>query len=283
MKSSVEPKSARGTDATALLEKVMPVPHAETEISEGMVLRIERSSIHDGDGFRTVVFLKGCPLRCQWCSTPESMSPAVEHVGTQTYGTVMSVEEVMTEVRKDGIFFFHSGGGMTLSGGEPLAQAGFAAALLRQSQYEAINTAIETGLAVPFRQVEKVIPYLDAVYADLKHIDEDKHRYYCGMDNAIVLDNLRRLDGMAKGIKLVVRMPLVPGINDDNETLHRTGTFLATLDNLHSAQILPYHRLGIDTYRKLGREYLLQAVVTPDPAHVEAAREILRNHVSTVC
>ena len=98
---------------------------------QGMVLRIERSSIHDGDGFRTVVFLKGCPLRCQWCSTPESQSFEVENTESGSYGTLMTVDEVMRELRKDSLFFFISGGGVTLSGGEMLAQPEFSAALLK--------------------------------------------------------------------------------------------------------------------------------------------------------
>ena len=98
---------------------------------QGMVLRIERSSIHDGDGFRTVVFLKGCPLRCQWCSTPESQSFGVEKTADNVYGTLMTVEDVMKEIRKDSLFFFLSTGGVTLSGGEVLAQPEFALALHR--------------------------------------------------------------------------------------------------------------------------------------------------------
>ncbi|MCC8165375.1 MAG: radical SAM protein, partial [Planctomycetes bacterium] len=130
-------------------------------VIRGMVLRLERSSIHDGDGLRTVVFLKGCPLRCQWCSTPESMSSAIETAGDNTYGTVMTVDQVMAEVRKDVIFYFHSGGGMTLSGGEPLVQPDFSAELLARAQREGINTAMETSLAVPYKLVERVLPNLN--------------------------------------------------------------------------------------------------------------------------
>lgn len=274
MRSSAEPKSALGIDAVSAT--------AEIGKNQGMVLRIERSSVHDGDGFRTVVFLKGCPLRCQWCSTPESLSAAVERTATNTYGTVMTVEQVMAEVRKDSIFFFHSGGGLTLSGGEPLAQADFAAHLLRSAQYEGINTVIETSLAVPFAQVEKALPYLDTMYADLKHIDPEKHRIYCGMDNAGILNNMRQIDANADGIKFIVRMPLVPGVNDDAETLHRAGVFLASLKNLKGVQLLPYHRLGTDTYRKLGRPYLLESVMPQTQAEMEACREIVRSHIGNV-
>ena len=117
------------------------------EQTKGMVLRIERSSIHDGDGMRTVVFLKGCPLRCQWCSTPESQAFQVETTvdGSKSYGTEMTVTDVMKEVRKDTAFYFISGGGMTLSGGELLAQPDFSLALLKAASMEGISTAVETS------------------------------------------------------------------------------------------------------------------------------------------
>lgn len=117
---------------------------------KGMVLRIERSSIHDGEGLRTVVFLKGCPLRCQWCSTPESQSFQIEQTETNTYGTLMTVAEVMREIRKDSLFYFISAGGLTLSGGEILAQPEFTLALLKNARMECINTAVETSFFAPW-------------------------------------------------------------------------------------------------------------------------------------
>lgn len=266
---------------TTLEEAEFAMPSNQSKEKRGMILRLERSSIHDGDGFRTVVFFKGCPLRCLWCSTPESLSSAIEYADGKTYGTEMSVEQVMSEVRKDSIFYFHSGGGLTLSGGEPLAQADFAADLLRQACGEGINTAIETSLAVAFTQVEKVLPHLDTVYADLKHIDPEKHKRFCGMDNAHILDNMRRVDERAADFKFIIRVPLVPGINDDYDTLHGMGAFCADLKNLHCLQLLPYHRLGVDSYRKLGRNYPLASLQAPDEEHMEACREIIRSYVES--
>ena len=138
---------------------------------QGMVLRIERSSIHDGDGFRTVVFLKGCPLRCQWCSTPESQSFKIEETAENTYGTVMTVDDVMREVRKDSMFFFISGGGMTLSGGEILAQPEFSLALLKNARRECIDTAVETAFYGPWKNIAAMLPYINTVYADVKLFD----------------------------------------------------------------------------------------------------------------
>lgn len=138
----------------------------------GMVLRIERSSIHDGDGLRTVVFLKGCPLRCKWCSTPESQSFAQETtVGGTTYGTQMTVAEVMREVRKDSLFYFISAGGLTLSGGEILAQPEFALALLKNAKAECFNTAVETSFCAPWEKIQPLLPYINTAYVDLKIFD----------------------------------------------------------------------------------------------------------------
>jgi glycyl-radical enzyme activating protein family len=248
----------------------------------GMVLRIERSSIHDGDGLRTVVFLKGCPLSCSWCSTPESQSGLVERYENKTYGEVMTVDQLMAEIRKDSIFYFHSGGGLTISGGEPLVQADFAAKLLKQTLSEGINTAMETSMAAPFSQVEKVLPYLDTLYADLKHIDPEAHKRCCGMDIDGILDNIRRADGRLGGAKFIIRVPLIPGLNDDPDTLHGIGLFCAGLKNLHGVQLLPYHRLGMDTYRKMGRNYPLESTRPPSDQHMENCRGMVRGHVKNV-
>ncbi len=124
---------------------------------QGMVLRIERSSIHDGDGFRTVVFLKGCPLRCQWCSTPESQSFKAEETAENTYGTVMTVGDVMREVRKDSMFFFISGGGMTLSGGEIRRSRSFPWHFLRTRGGAAL-TRLETAFTAPGKTSPRCSP-----------------------------------------------------------------------------------------------------------------------------
>ena len=283
MKSSAEPKSPLGVDApipTMLDEETVLVsPDAQGIEKRGTVLRMERSSIHDGDGFRTVVFLKGCPLRCAWCSTPESQSAAIERIGDKTYGEGMSVEQLMAVVRKDSIFYFHSGGGLTISGGEPLVQADFCASLLRQAQYEGINTAMETSLWGPPGKVEKVLPYLDVLYADLKHIDPESHKKFCGTDIAPILDNMRLVDARAGDLRFIIRIPLVPGINDDPETLHAMGAFCGGLKNLHCVQLLPYHRLGVDTYRKMGLDYPLADVKSPSQEHMDTCRNIVGSHV----
>lgn len=254
----------------------------EKEETRGMVLRIERSSIHDGDGFRTVVFLKGCPLRCQWCSTPESQSFQNEHTADSTYGRVMTVEEVMKEVRKDTAFFFHSGGGVTLSGGEILAQPDFTLALLQASWRECINTAIETSFFAPWAVIRSILPYVNTAFVDIKIFNREQHKKYCGVDNQTILENLLQTNSLEKPFRLIVRVPIIPGINDTEEELEPIGRFCSELRYFHHVQLLPYHRLGTDTYKKLGRPYLLADVTPPSPERMLRCREIIHQYVKQV-
>ena len=249
---------------------------------QGMVLRIERSSIHDGDGFRTVVFLKGCPLRCQWCSTPESQSFGVEKTADNVYGTLMTVEDVMKEIRKDSLFFFLSTGGVTLSGGEVLAQPEFAVALLRNCKKECFNTAIETCFFGPWGHLEALLPYINTIYADLKLVNRERHKKYCGVDNELIMNNLLAADRAEGRFRMVIRTPIIPGINDSEEELNRIGAFCAGLKRLEYVQLLPYHKLGTETYKKLGRPYLREDVQSPTAEHMEHCRSIVRQCVPKV-
>lgn len=244
---------------------------------QGMVLRIERSSIHDGDGFRTVVFLKGCPLRCQWCSTPESQSGGVEKTDTYVYGQRMTVEAVMREIRKDALFFFISGGGMTLSGGELLAQPEFSEALLKNCCREGINTAIETSFFSPWRTVEPILQYVNTAYVDLKMVNSGAHRKYCGAGSQLILENLLNTGDCPGRFRLVARTPIIPGVNDSEEELRRIGKFCAGLKRLDHIQLLPYHKLGTATYEKLGRPYLLAGTPTPTEEHMARCRETVES------
>ena len=248
----------------------------------GMVLRIERSSVHDGDGYRTVVFLKGCPLRCEWCSTPESQSFDIEQTKNNVYGTEMTVEDVMREVRKDTLFYFHSGGGMTLSGGELLAQPDFSRFLLRQARREGINTAIETTLTGPWKKAEAVLAHVNTAFVDLKFSDQKLHQKYCHVKNDTIKKNLLKTNESKERFRLVIRIPVIPGVNDAEAELDAMGTFCAQLQKLAYVELLPYHKLGTATYEKLGRPYLLADVKTPSPAHMERCRAIIARHVSQV-
>ncbi len=279
----------------------------------GNILRIERASIHDGSGLRTVVFFKGCPLDCSWCSTPESkhfdyekgfaeelclacgrcieacsndaisLNQDYQAVVTdrslcdncfscadvcpshavKPYGKRMTVSAVMDEIKKDEIFFFHSGGGITLSGGEPLNQSSFAAALLEESKKLGINTTVESCLYGNFGSIEKLLPWLDTLYADIKQMDGAIHREWTGQDNQLILNNLVKIDRNDSSPSIIVRVPLVPGFNDSDENLLATLQFCKGLSNLKGLEILPYHRLGIETYRYLDLDYSQCADLVP--------------------
>ncbi len=249
---------------------------------KGMVLRVERSSVHDGDGMRTVVFLKGCPLRCQWCSTPESQSFDVERAGEKIYGSMMTVEEVMREIRKDSLFYFHSGGGMTISGGEVLSQPDFALALLKNSLHEGINTTIETCFHAPWEQIERLLPYINTAFIDLKLMDRERHQKYCGVSNDRILSNLLATNEVAGAFRIIIRIPIIPGVNDDEAELAAMGEFCSKLRHLAYVQLLPYHKLGTATYEKLGRPYALAGVEAPTLTHMAHCREIIGRSVKHV-
>ena len=238
---------------------------------KGTVLRIEKTSIHDGDGLRTVVFLKGCPLRCMWCSTPESQRAVIEH----GYGSVMTVAEVIKEISKDEIFYFHSGGGVTISGGEPLLQADFTAELLKESKRRGINTAIETSMFGDFGSIKKLLPYLDTLYADIKHIDSNAHKHFTGAGNETILENIKAAAECFGG-NIVIRIPLIPTVNMTAENAAGIAEFCRGLSKVHMIELLPYHRLGVETYRKLDLEYGFFDVEVPSAGDVEGFAEVVR-------
>ncbi|MDR1509468.1 MAG: glycyl-radical enzyme activating protein [Synergistaceae bacterium] len=254
----------------------------DAEEERGVVLRMERGSTHDGEGFRTVVFLKGCPLRCWWCSTPEGQSFEIENADEKVYGRVMTVGDVIKEVKKDTAFFFHSGGGVTLSGGEILSQPEFSLALLRASRANCINTAIETSFYAPWSVIRDIIPLVNTAFVDIKIFDQKKHEKLCGVDNTLIMDNLSRTNEVESALKLIVRIPLIPGVNDATDELAQIGKFCAGLKRLRGVQLLPYHRLGVDTYRKLGRPYPLSDIQPPEPEYMSRCREIIRLYVKAV-
>ncbi len=251
---------------------------------QGTVLRFEKSSIYDGDGLRTVVFLKGCPLRCRWCSTPESHKREIQSTldGEIKYGMNLTVEEVMIEVRKDIPFYFHSGGGVTLSGGEILTQADFAYNILRRSCSEGINTCIETSFYGDWSKIEKILACTNTAFVDLKIMDSEKHKLYTGVSNDLILENIRKAGQGIPQLKLIIRRPLIPGVNDSKEELEALGQFLAELPGVDHLQLLPYHRLGTDTYRKLGLEYPLSETEVPDDEHMKWCQKITGQYIKTI-
>ena len=296
----------------------------------GVVLRIERCSIHDGPGLRTVLYLKGCPLSCLWCSTPESQSfkkqvghdrtrctgcgtciaacpadalsmldgaitrednqctrcfgcavvcPQNAHKG---YGTTMSVAETVEEISKDEIFYFHSGGGVTISGGECFSQPDFTAAILQECSRRGIDTAVETSFFSSWSAIEKSLPYLNTIYVDLKHASSDKHKDLIGAGNETIYDNLQKLETSAFSTSLIIRIPLIPGVNDDDENLSELLASINTLTKVNTIEILPYHRLGVSTYRLLEREYQLETCPSPSENYLRERLSFLKQQDHTV-
>ena len=248
----------------------------EISMGKGTVLRIEHASIHDGEGIQTVVFLKGCPLRCLWCSTPESQSIELEAAGDKKYGQIMDADELMREIEKDGVFFYHSGGGVTISGGEPFIQADFVSEILSRCHYLGIGTTIESCMHADFGDIEPLLFDLDLLYADIKHMDSDKHEELTGVYNQVILANIKAVSAHANAPALIIRVPIVPSINDDEENLKMIAQFCSKLPNLKRIELLPYHRLGTIAYDNMGIEYTIRNIKPPSRDHMEGKAAIIR-------
>lgn len=236
----------------------------------GKVLRIEKTSIHDGEGLRTVVFTKGCPLRCKWCSTPESWNMECD----ENYGKEMTAEQVVKEVCKDEIFFFHSGGGVTISGGEILMQADFVREILEGCREHGIPAAVESSLFGKYEEIEKLLPYLTDFYFDYKMADEDLHKEYIGVSNQIICENMERLCREFKG-GIHMRIPTVPTVNMTVDNMEKTADWIKRLGTVTDVELLPYHRLGMDTYKKLGLTYELPEITSPSVEELQEMADIL--------
>ncbi len=267
---------------------------------QGIVTDIQRFSIHDGDGIRTTVFLKGCQMRCFWCHNPETISPlqelqvnseacisclaclpycpyaALSQVdGNPIYsrercracgacavacyaharlliGRSMSVDEVIAEVIQDKDFYDRSGGGVTLSGGEPLLQNDFTIEILQKCRQSGIHTAIETNLSWPWERIAAVLPLLDVLMMDVKLIDPIRHKEATGASNRQILDNLCRLAN--EKIPVIVRTPIIPGVNDNAGDIGAIADYISDMPNLQYYELLPYHPLGTGKNKTLGKD-----------------------------
>lgn len=232
----------------------------------GRIFDIQRFSIHDGPGIRTIIFLKGCPLRCQWCCNPESQNREIETMTIngkpKQIGKDVTVKQVIEEVLKDRLYYRRSGGGMTLSGGESLLQPEFASALLCSAKKLGIHTAMESTAFGEFSMIaEKILPYLDLFLMDIKHMDDEKHRQFTGQSNRRILENARKL--AESGCNLIIRVPIIPSFNDTPKEIAAISRFVASLSSVKQLHLLPYHRLGQGKYTQLGRKYFLTEVLPP--------------------
>lgn len=251
----------------------------------GTIFDIKRFAIHDGPGIRTTVFLKGCPLACAWCHNPESRSPDPEpRRGLASrfgeahgmVGKTMTVDEVMAVVRRDRVFYDESGGGMTLSGGEPLLQPDFAEALLRSACDAGIHTAVDTSGSVSWRHVEAVVEWTKLFLFDLKLADSAAHDEWVGGDVRLIRSNLERL--LATGARVRVRVPLIPGITDTDENLAGLADIVGALDGVQAVDLLPYNPAGEHKTERLCLPRRLPAMSTQSDTDLDR----IRRHFSHV-
>lgn len=291
----------------------------------GLVFNIQKFSIHDGAGIRTVVFLKGCPLRCRWCCNPESQSFAPERAfnparclgpdacgrclaacphgalsvtpggplrfdrarcadcgacvarcptGAQSvYGEERRVADILAEVEKDDVFYARSGGGLTLSGGEPLARPDFALALLREAKKARLHLSVETCGHYPVDALDAVCPLLDALIFDVKCLDSARHKAFTGQGNERILANLRHVFERYPSLPVRVRTPVIPGFNDSEDDILAIRRLLPDRPHVRY-EVLTFHRLGRPKYACLGRPWPMRDAVA-DEAFMARLRDRL--------
>ncbi|WP_217480698.1 [formate-C-acetyltransferase]-activating enzyme [Enterobacter chuandaensis] len=254
----------------------------ETRADVARIFNIQRYSLNDGAGIRTVVFFKGCPHRCPWCANPESISPKMETVRRESkclyctpclrdveecpsgaferIGRDVTLDELEREVMKDDVFFRSSGGGVTLSGGEVLMQATFATQLLARLRRYGIRTAIETAGDAPLSRLLPLARQCDEVLFDLKIMDPEQARSVTAVNLPRVLENVRQL--VAEGINIIPRVPLIPGYTLTETNMARVLAFLLPT-GIRQLHLLPFHTYGEPKYRLLGQQWSMREVIPP--------------------
>ncbi len=252
---------------------------------KGLIFNVKRYSIHDGPGIRVTIFMKGCSLSCQWCHNPEGISPVREtvvqtdRIGEKEFcydeevGKYYSVNDILEFVEKERIFILQSGGGVTFSGGEPMMQTDFLIEALKACKSKEYHTAVDTsGYSAP-ENFRSVMPFTDLFLFDLKHIDDSRHIRLTGVSNKLILSNFRMLAGSGKDI--MVRVPVIPGINDDSKNMENLKKLI--LDNIgpniKKISLLPYHKTGISKYRKFNRPDLMEGVTPPSKERMNELKE----------
>lgn len=265
----------------------------EARADVARIFNIQRYSLNDGAGIRTVVFFKGCPHRCPWCANPESMSPKIETVRRESkclhcapclrdadecpsgaferIGRDVTLDELEREVMKDDVFFRSSGGGVTLSGGEVLMQAPFATQLLKRLRRYGIHTAIETAGDAPLSRLLPLARQCDEVLFDLKIMDPEQARSVTAVNLPRVLENFTQL--VAEGINVIPRVPLIPGYTLTDANMASVLAFLLP-SGVRQLHLLPFHSYGEPKYRLLGQQWSMREVSSPTADEVAAMRRM---------
>ena len=229
---------------------------------KALIFDIKHFAIHDGPGIRTTIFFKGCPLICPWCHKPEGRNNQIgfyEHtdkVGSKTFtseksvGKCYTINELIIEVNKDLVFYNETDGGITCSGGEPLAQYGFLKEFLKKCLDGGIHTALDTSGYVEMEVLMKIAPLVNLFLFDIKHLDNKIHNHYMGVDNNIILKNFNWL--IDSGYETIARIPVIPNINEDLSYIKRLNEYLIDrkCNNFSEVHLLPYHHIGCAKYEK---------------------------------
>lgn len=247
---------------------------------KGRIFDIQRYSIHDGGGIRTIVFLKGCPLRCKWCCNPEGQHYNVEKMTLggkeKIVGQDVTVGEIIDIVERDRIYYRRSGGGLTLSGGESLTQPDFAVALLKTAKERGINTAMESTGFADFSVISRYLPYLDLYLMDIKHMNSAKHKEFTSQPNELILENAKKITDA--GARFIVRTPVIPTFNATKEEIGEIAKFASSLKGVTQMHILPYHRIGTDKYKGLNRDYSLTGIEPPSKELMNELLEVVNSY-----
>lgn len=253
----------------------------------GIIFNIQRFALHDGPGIRTTVFFKGCPLRCWWCHNPESHKILPEKfngcnqrrgfdqtfsVNKDEVGKEISIEELITEVMKDRVFYEESNGGVTFSGGEPLMQPEFLAEALKECKNSGVHTAVDTSGYSEIENLKSAATDTDLFLFDLKLMNDDLHQNYTGVSNQLILKNLLELDQLNK--KIIIRIPIIPEITDAEENLLAIRGFISYLKNVVEVNLLPYHRTGEGKYAKYGKDNKMNETKSPDSDQLENIKQL---------